>query len=156
MAYEARGRPAVVVVLDVLSDIAVIKVDRDDLTADQVRETALQCGGLPVVADVGTETGIARVVDAVTTLQAEGPDIVVHAAGAFALAPLAETSVEAFDRMIAVNLRGAFLLMHHLTWLGVLLVPGETLAIRPEKIVLDPKRDEANVITATVKRPIRA
>ncbi|HSJ31102.1 MAG TPA: SDR family oxidoreductase [Longimicrobiales bacterium] len=78
---------------------------------DQVRETATQCGGLPVVADVGTETGIARVVEAVTTLQAEGPDIVVHAAGAFALAPLAATSVEAFDRMIAVNLRGAFLLM---------------------------------------------
>lgn len=78
---------------------------------DQVRETALQCGGLPVVADVGTETGIARVVEAVTTLQPDGPDIVVHAAGAFALAPLAETSVDAFDRMIAVNLRGAFLLM---------------------------------------------
>lgn len=78
---------------------------------DQVRETATQFGGMPVVADVGTETGITRVVEAVTTLQPDGPDIVVHAAGAFALAPLAETSVEAFDRMIAVNLRGAFLLM---------------------------------------------
>ncbi|HSK17889.1 MAG TPA: SDR family oxidoreductase [Longimicrobiales bacterium] len=78
---------------------------------DQVREAAAELGGVPVVADVGTETGIARVVEAATTLQAEGPDIVVHAAGAFALAPLAETTVEAFDRMIAVNLRGSFLLM---------------------------------------------
>jgi NADP-dependent 3-hydroxy acid dehydrogenase YdfG len=36
----------------------------------------------------------------------------VHAAGAFELAPLAATSVAAFDRMVAVNLRGAFLLLH--------------------------------------------
>jgi NADP-dependent 3-hydroxy acid dehydrogenase YdfG len=78
---------------------------------DAVRDAASALGGVPVVADVGTETGIARVVEAVETLQPDGADIVVHAAGAFALAPLAETSVEAFDQMLAVNLRGAFLLI---------------------------------------------
>lgn len=41
-----------------------------------------------------------------------GPDILVHAAGAFDLAAIADTSVAAFDRLIAVNLRAAFLLMH--------------------------------------------
>ncbi|HEX2166443.1 MAG TPA: SDR family oxidoreductase [Longimicrobiales bacterium] len=78
---------------------------------DDVRGAAAHMGGVPVVADVGTETGVARVAEAIGTLQPEGADIVVHAAGAFALAPLAETSVEAFDQMVAVNLRGAFLLV---------------------------------------------
>ena len=78
---------------------------------DAVRERAAALGGVPVVADVGTETGVMRVREAVSALQAEGPDIVVHAAGAFALAPLAETSVEAFDTIVAVNLRAAFLLV---------------------------------------------
>jgi NAD(P)-dependent dehydrogenase (short-subunit alcohol dehydrogenase family) len=39
------------------------------------------------------------------------PEIVINAAGAFALAPVAETSLESFDRMLAVNLRGPFLLI---------------------------------------------
>jgi NAD(P)-dependent dehydrogenase (short-subunit alcohol dehydrogenase family) len=39
-----------------------------------------------------------------------GPvDVLINNAGAFALAPFAETKVAEFDRMIAVNLRSAFL-----------------------------------------------
>jgi NADP-dependent 3-hydroxy acid dehydrogenase YdfG len=38
------------------------------------------------------------------------PDALVHAAGAFELAPVADTSVEVLDRLLAVNLRAAFLL----------------------------------------------
>ena len=37
------------------------------------------------------------------------PDIVVNGAGAFELAPIAETSIESFDAMIAANLRAVFL-----------------------------------------------
>jgi len=37
------------------------------------------------------------------------PDVVVNAAGSFALAPVAETEVGTFDEQIAVNLRGPFL-----------------------------------------------
>ncbi|MBR9990211.1 MAG: SDR family NAD(P)-dependent oxidoreductase [Gemmatimonadetes bacterium] len=81
-------------------------------TAQSVREAAERLGGVAVAADVSTESGLAAVVDAVTGVQQQGPDIVVHAAGAFALAPLSETSVDAFDRMVAVNLRAAFLLVH--------------------------------------------
>jgi NAD(P)-dependent dehydrogenase (short-subunit alcohol dehydrogenase family) len=58
-----------------------------------------------LAADVATEDGIAAL-----ERHAMSPDIVVHSAGAFALAPLADTSVAAFDRMMAVNLRAAFLL----------------------------------------------
>jgi NADP-dependent 3-hydroxy acid dehydrogenase YdfG len=81
-------------------------------TLDRVRDAAADVGGVPVAADVGTEEGIARVVEAVNTLQPEGADIIVHAAGAFRLAPLAETSIAAFDEIVAVNLRAAFLLVH--------------------------------------------
>ena len=42
------------------------------------------------------------------------PDILVNAAGAFGLAPVAETSVASFDRMLATNLRGPFLLIRAL------------------------------------------
>jgi NADP-dependent 3-hydroxy acid dehydrogenase YdfG len=57
------------------------------------------------VADIATEAGVAAAAEA-----AGAVDIVVHAAGAFALAPLAHTSVASFDEMLAVNLRAAFLL----------------------------------------------
>jgi NADP-dependent 3-hydroxy acid dehydrogenase YdfG len=39
------------------------------------------------------------------------PDILVNAAGAFGLAPVAETSVDTFDGMVATNLRAPFLLI---------------------------------------------
>ena len=81
-------------------------------TKDSVRAAAAELGGIPVSADVGTEAGIARVVEAVAMVQPEGADIVVHAAGAFQLASLADTSVAAFDEIVAVNLRAAFLLVH--------------------------------------------
>jgi NADP-dependent 3-hydroxy acid dehydrogenase YdfG len=57
------------------------------------------------VADVAAESGIAAIAGA-----AGAPDIVVHAAGAFALSPLVQTAVDSFDTMVAVNLRAAFLL----------------------------------------------
>ncbi|HEX6307020.1 MAG TPA: SDR family oxidoreductase [Longimicrobiales bacterium] len=76
-----------------------------------LRELAASVRGVPVEADVATEAGVARVAAAVDVLGGDGADTVVHAAGAFELAPLAATSVEAFDRMVAVNLRAAFLLV---------------------------------------------
>lgn len=80
--------------------------------AEDVTGTASELGGVAVSADVATEQGVARVADAVALLDAAGADIVVHAAGAFELAALAETRVEVFDRIVAVNLRAAFLLIH--------------------------------------------
>lgn len=80
-------------------------------TADAVAAAAAEIDGEACAADVATEAGVARVAECVAGVDGRGPDIVVHAAGAFGLAPLAETSVASFDRMIAVNLRAAFLLM---------------------------------------------
>ncbi|HET9982692.1 MAG TPA: SDR family oxidoreductase [Longimicrobiales bacterium] len=79
-------------------------------------EAALQAaaeavGGLAVPADVSETGAVERLADVVRGVAAAGPDVVVSAAGAFELAPLAATSPEAFDRLVAVNLRGPFLLI---------------------------------------------
>jgi NADP-dependent 3-hydroxy acid dehydrogenase YdfG len=60
------------------------------------------------MADVATEAGVDAVHAAATDADV---DIVVHAAGAFELSAIADTDVADFDRILAVNLRGAFLLM---------------------------------------------
>ncbi|HUF11938.1 MAG TPA: SDR family oxidoreductase [Longimicrobiales bacterium] len=62
-----------------------------------------------VAADISQEYGV----DAIARhLDGRVPDVVVHSAGAFTLASLADTTVQDFDRMLAVNLRAAYLLMH--------------------------------------------
>lgn len=71
---------------------------------------AASLGAESCAADVATEDGVRRVVEAVRA-HAASPDIVVHAAGAFRLAPLAETAVAVFDELVAVNLRATFLLV---------------------------------------------
>jgi len=40
-----------------------------------------------------------------------GVDVVVHSAGVMTMAPIATDSLDAFDRMLHVNLRGAFLVL---------------------------------------------
>lgn len=80
-------------------------------TREAVRQVAAELNGVPVIGDTATEEGAAAAQHAVEALGLDAPDVVVHAAGAFVLAPLAETSVAAFDRIVAVNLRGAFLLI---------------------------------------------
>jgi len=73
-------------------------------------EVARGSGGDTLSVDLGDD---AAVWDAMDDLQASlggPPDLVVACAGAFGLAAVAETGVADFDRMVAVNLRGTFLL----------------------------------------------
>jgi NAD(P)-dependent dehydrogenase (short-subunit alcohol dehydrogenase family) len=58
--------------------------------------------------DVGNESSVALMADAVTA-RFGAVDVLINNAGAFAMAPFVETKVDEFDRMIAVNLRSAFL-----------------------------------------------
>jgi NADP-dependent 3-hydroxy acid dehydrogenase YdfG len=80
-------------------------------SAERLQSTARDAGPDQCdvcVADVATESGV----DAIRAAAAAADiDIVVHAAGAFELSAIADTDVAAFDRILAVNLRGAFLLM---------------------------------------------
>lgn len=62
-----------------------------------------------IVTDVSDENQIESLVQASAKIFG-GIDILVNNAGLFRLAPFAETSTELLDQMLAVNLRGAFLL----------------------------------------------
>jgi NAD(P)-dependent dehydrogenase (short-subunit alcohol dehydrogenase family) len=81
----------------------VVRVARSLIDAEADRRTDLQC-------DVSDAAAVVRVARRV--LDARGaPDILVNAAGVFLVAPLAETSPEAFGAQLAGNLVAPFLLL---------------------------------------------
>jgi NADP-dependent 3-hydroxy acid dehydrogenase YdfG len=83
-------------------------VARDVARLDAI---AGETGGLAAACDVADPVAVARLAARLRETWADGPDIVVNAAGTFALAPVAGTEVEQFERHLAVNLRGPFLMM---------------------------------------------
>lgn len=79
---------------------------------EPLRAAAAEVGGVPFPADVTDPLAVSRLAGEV--LQATGgqpPDILVNAAGKFVLAPVAETEAALFDEVLAVNLRGPFLMI---------------------------------------------
>jgi len=68
---------------------------------------------LDVTCDVTSEEQVSQAISKVLA-EVGVPEIVVNNAGAFVLKPLAETTAEDFRQQIAVNLTGAFLLLHAL------------------------------------------
>lgn len=68
-------------------------------------------GAQPLAADVSRPEEVRRLAAATRDVFGGAPDVVVSAAGAFALAPLHRTSIEDFDAMLAANLRAPFLLV---------------------------------------------
>jgi NADP-dependent 3-hydroxy acid dehydrogenase YdfG len=81
---------------------------------DRIDALATRLGGRALPADLSDD---ASAWDALDRLQEElggPPSLVVNAAGAFALDPCAETTVQAFDTQVAVNLRGTFLVIRAL------------------------------------------
>ena len=83
--------------------------------AAKAQETvaAIEAAGGRAVAirgDVGNPQDVAQLFAA--TVEAFGRiDVVVSSAGVMPLAPIAESSLETFDKVIATNLRGTFLVM---------------------------------------------
>jgi len=67
-------------------------------------------GGHAIAADISSASDVHRIAAYLFELLGGAPDVVVNAAGSFALAPFAETDPDVFDRQIAANLRGPFLL----------------------------------------------
>jgi NAD(P)-dependent dehydrogenase (short-subunit alcohol dehydrogenase family) len=90
---------------------AVHVLCRDPGPATAVAEAS---GGACWTADVADDAEVWTALDALQERLGGAPDAAVLAAGTFALSPLAETSVAMFDRQIAVNLRGAFLVVRAL------------------------------------------
>jgi NAD(P)-dependent dehydrogenase (short-subunit alcohol dehydrogenase family) len=83
-------------------------------SADTLSSLATRSGGRAWTADLTDDAEVWNALDALQETLGGPPDAVVNAAGAFDLAPFAETSVEVFDRNIAVNLRGPFLVIRAL------------------------------------------
>lgn len=91
--------------------------------AEALVEAAEELGAHALSADVSDAESVERLPEALLdALGTSTPDIVVQAAGAFELAPVAELELESFDRQIAVNLRGAFLVIR--TFLSGMLERG--------------------------------
>lgn len=77
---------------------------------EPLARAAAAFGGIALAADVADEQSVGALRARVEAELRGSPDMVVSAAGAFELAPVAELEVGAFDRMVAVNLRAPFLL----------------------------------------------
>lgn len=89
-----------------------------DISADALAATAARLGDGPdrlitVTADVSSDADVRRYVD--TTVEAFGRiDVFFNNAGIEGkVAPIVDQTVEDFDRVIAVNVRGTWLGMHH-------------------------------------------
>lgn len=80
-----------------------------DADADAAKVSAQSIGGLGVAADVGNEADVARLV-ATTLAETQRIDAIVANAGINANGPLASISLEAWNRVLAVNLTSTFLL----------------------------------------------
>jgi NAD(P)-dependent dehydrogenase (short-subunit alcohol dehydrogenase family) len=83
-------------------------------SADTLSALAERSGGRAWRADLTDDAEVWSALDSLQDTLGGAPHAIVNAAGAFDLAPFAETSVEAFDRNLAVNLRGPFLVIRAL------------------------------------------
>lgn len=72
---------------------------------------ASACGGRGFSADVADPAAVVALAERVTEAFSGAPDIIVNSAGAFGLAPVAETEPSSFQRQLAVNLTAPFLVL---------------------------------------------
>lgn len=88
-----------------------------DLKCAAASDLARGSGGIALDVDVIDERRVADAIESGTQIMG-GLDGVVNAAGIVSMAPLADTSLEAWQRVLAVNLTGPFLVCRAaLPWL---------------------------------------
>ncbi|MEV7341539.1 SDR family oxidoreductase [Streptomyces sp. NPDC093544] len=87
----------------------VVNYAGNEAEADKAVAAITGAGGLAIAvrADVADETEVAALFDAAESTYG-GVDVVVHAAGVMALAPLVDLDLDALDRMHRTNIRGTF------------------------------------------------
>jgi NAD(P)-dependent dehydrogenase (short-subunit alcohol dehydrogenase family) len=77
----------------------------------QLREAAEAVGGHAIPLDVSSAPAVHALAGYLEDQIGGTPDALVNSAGAFSIAPLAETEPEEFERQLQVNLKGPFLLI---------------------------------------------
>ena len=87
--------------------LAARSADKLEAAAERIRETGVRA--LPVPADMAQEADLDRLVQAAMN-EFGRIDVLVNNAGTTYRAPAEEFPVEEWDRVLAVNLRGVFLL----------------------------------------------
>ncbi|WP_406352984.1 SDR family oxidoreductase [Streptomyces sp. NBC_00658] len=87
----------------------VVNYAGNEAEADKAVAAITEKGGQAVAvrADVADESEVAALFDAAENAYG-GVDVVVHAAGVMALAPLVDLDLDALDRMHRTNIRGTF------------------------------------------------
>ncbi|MFJ7327541.1 SDR family oxidoreductase [Streptomyces cyaneofuscatus] len=92
---------------DGLAVVVTYAGSKDEAEAAVATITAAGGEAIAHQADVADEAAVAGLFDAAEEAYG-GVDVVVHAAGVMALAPLADLGLDALDRMIRTNIRGTF------------------------------------------------
>jgi NAD(P)-dependent dehydrogenase (short-subunit alcohol dehydrogenase family) len=80
-----------------------------DSDAEAVAAAAAEAGGVAIACDVGSETDVERLV-AVARARLGRIDAIVSNAGLGSFGPLAKTTLESWNRVLATNLTATFLL----------------------------------------------
>ncbi|MBW3533905.1 MAG: SDR family oxidoreductase [Gemmatimonadetes bacterium] len=83
-------------------------------SADALERLGGELGGRAWPADLTDEVDVWGALDGLGEALGGPPDVVVNAAGVFDLAPFVATDVATFDRNVAANLRGPFLVIRAL------------------------------------------
>lgn len=106
-AYRGIGAACALAYAGAGARVALADIRRPEETAD----AALAAGAAEVIdlaCDVSDEASVAALGQSIDATFG-GLDVLVHCAGVIHEAPLLETPVADFDRVIAINLRGSFL-----------------------------------------------
>ena len=90
--------------------------------SEPLEQLAVRTGARAIVGDLTDGEFVASLRQQVRGVWGGAPDVLVNNAGAFELAPFAETEPSAFERVLAVNLRAPFELTR--AWLPDMLARG--------------------------------
>jgi 3-oxoacyl-[acyl-carrier protein] reductase len=88
--------------------VACADIRKPEATLASLQPRGNGSGHVALVGDVADAASVAAMFEELAR-RFGGLDILVHCAGVIHEAPLLETGIEAFDRVIGINLRGSFL-----------------------------------------------
>ncbi|QEE62320.1 SDR family oxidoreductase [Salinibacterium sp. dk2585] len=107
----SSGIGAAIARLFVENGAAVALLDRN-VSAGEALAAELGTASFALEVDVADAAGVERAVDGAVA-RLGGLDILVNAAGVLGEKPIAEMSVEEFDRVVDINLRGTFITIRY-------------------------------------------